>query len=568
MIIVAALSVLERRPPPRRARPRGRDLDAATAALAAARVANRASCHDYAEVLRALPGSQWKRSLALLGEMRSDGIKLDSAGLTAAIQSQARGYNWRSAMGLLRNTFATEVAKPNAIHYNVAVGACAAAGRWEEAVQLLRELADVADGAPPRRAHAGAGASPEARAFTMGIEACGKAGQPAAALELLGVMRRVTPPDVVAYNAAIKAMVDSEQAKGLLREMKEHGVPFNRATYTNLIHVLGAARQTGQALAVLDRMPTPDAVAYNAAISACAATGAWEEAIGLLGRMEGAGVAPTVVSYASALGACANGSRPLRGAALFRLMRWRGVRPDAVATSAAITAATRGGRPAAALALFETMRGEGDLKADAVMYNAALHACAVGGDGRAALRLHREMRAEGVAPNDVTYSALLQALWDQPEATVLLEEAMGASSTFRRALRATPASGWLLDLHTFSPGAAVALALWLLSRLCKLETQGAPLPPAVRIVTGWGRHTPSWRGDRAAVRRAVTAALRVCGVPTVAAEGHVEIDVTKLGAWVESAVASGVIRGYFEKEDLWVLDVEGLAAKMEGLEGE
>ena len=90
----------------------------------------------------------------------------------------------------------------------------------------------------------------------------------------------MTPPDVVAYNAAIKAMVDSEQAKGLLREMKEHGVPFNRATYTNLIHVLGAARQTGQALAVLDRMPTPDAVAYNAAISACAATGAWEERLG------------------------------------------------------------------------------------------------------------------------------------------------------------------------------------------------------------------------------------------------------------------------------------------------
>ena len=157
----------------------------------------------------------------------------------------------------------------------------------EEAVQLLRELADVADGAPPRRATP-ARASPEARR-SDGIEACGKAGQPAAALELLAVMRRVTPPDVVAYNAAIKAMVDSEQAKGLLREMKEHGVAFNRATYTNLIHVLGAARQTGQALAVLDRMPTPDAVAYNAAISACAATGAWEEAIGLLGRMEGAG---------------------------------------------------------------------------------------------------------------------------------------------------------------------------------------------------------------------------------------------------------------------------------------
>ena len=183
--------------------------------------------------------------------------------------------------------------------------------------QLLRELADVADGTPPRRAHAGAGASPEARAFTMGIEACGKAGQAAAALELLGVMRRVTPPDVVAYNAAIKAMVDSEQAKGLLHEMKEHGVPFNRATYTNLIHVLGAARQTLQALAVLDRMPTPDAVAYNAAISACAATGAWEELrSGCWGgwrdrRRADGGV---VRERARRL---RQRSRPLRGAALF-----------------------------------------------------------------------------------------------------------------------------------------------------------------------------------------------------------------------------------------------------------
>ena len=213
-LIVAALSVLERRPPPRRARPRGRDLGAATAALDAARVAKRASCHDYAEVLRALPGSQWKRSLALLGEMRSDGIKLDSAGLTAAIQSQARSYNWRSAMGLLRNTFATEVAKPNAIHYNVAVGACAAA---------------VAGGGGPAAARAGGRGGRRAAAARArrrrrvargarvhdGGSRRGEGGQPAAALELLGVMRRVTPPDVVAYNAAIKAMVDSEQAKGL-----------------------------------------------------------------------------------------------------------------------------------------------------------------------------------------------------------------------------------------------------------------------------------------------------------------------------------------------------------------
>ena len=84
-------------------------------------------------------------------------------------------------------------------------------------------------------------------------------------------------------------------------------------------------------------------------------------------------------------------------------------------------------------------------------------------------------------------------------------------------------------------------------------------------MTGWGRRTPSWRGDRAAVRRAGDGALRVCGVPTVAAEGHVEIDVTKLASTSRPS-RRAAIRGYFEKEDLWVLDVEGLAAKLEGLE--
>ena len=50
-------------------------------------------------------------------------------------------------------------------------------------------------------------------------------------------------------------------------------------------------------------------LADNAAISACASCGEWEQAVSLLAVMAKEGVPPVTVSYSAAITACANAGR-------------------------------------------------------------------------------------------------------------------------------------------------------------------------------------------------------------------------------------------------------------------
>jgi len=194
---------------------------------------------------------------------------------------------------------------------------------------------------------------------------------------------------------------------------------------------------------------------------------------------------------------------------------------------------------------------------------------------RHAARLRLLMRREGVRPTAISHSIMLQSLWHQSEHAVeILDEAMVQHAAFQRCLRTDPRSGgWTLDLHTFSPGAAVALMLWVLSLAIKLHVRGQPLPTACTLITGWGKHSTAPRGgrERSAVRGAVLEALRICRVPLVAEQsachgglrepnpGLVEVNMLEFSRWVESAIGSGLIRGYFEDGDRLLIDVSSWA---------
>lgn len=62
--------------------------------------------------------------------------------------------------------------KPNVISYGAAISACCAKGRWERAIELLREMSD-------------AGVPPNTITFSAAISACEKAGRWEKALQLL-----------------------------------------------------------------------------------------------------------------------------------------------------------------------------------------------------------------------------------------------------------------------------------------------------------------------------------------------------------------------------------------------
>ena len=202
------------------------------------------------------------------------------------------------------------------------------------------------------------------------------------------------------------------------------------------------------------------------------------------------------------------------------------------------------------------------------------------------------MRKEGVRANDVTYSVLFQSLWHSQEATALMDEAMQRKhGTFARCLTVATvaaASGgserreeWTLDLHLFSPGAAVAMTLWVLSQLTKRETVGHSPPPArVVFITGWGKsHSSNYQlvgRRRGAVRDAVLALLRICEVPIVQRStpespsprgmgssprarsnpGEVEIDMAMMGRWIRGAIECGLVRGWFGLDERFIIDLD------------
>lgn len=482
----------------------------------------------------------------------------DAWTLNQRLSKLSHSRMWREALQLVSEESVQRCLDDK--HVNVVVSACARAGRWREALELLDRL----DGATV----SARGASPAARAYTVAISACGRVGEWQTAVGLLEHMRALgQPPDTVTYNAVLAAMAKAGEPvrmAHLLEEMSERGVPPDTTSYTTAIDGLGRAGQVSDALRLFEQMREsgvePDEVAYNTAITACAGGGSWSEALGLLRQMSQAKLPPSAKSFCAAMAACNNGKQWDMSLALFGAMRKHKVRLDAAAFSAAITAGSRAGKVDEALALFDELGSAADL----VAYNTALHACALGGRWRHALELRRRMDAAAVVADDVTFSLLLQCLWDREEATALLEEAM-TLSTFGRCLRVVDDGSWVLDLHRFSPGAAVAMTLWLLSRLCKtaLTPNTLGLPPRVRIVTGWGRHAPRWRDSQSqTVRAAVAATLDACGVPTAArarrptqGDGHIDLQMSALHRWVETSIASGLIKGCFEREDLWVLDL-------------
>jgi pentatricopeptide repeat protein len=133
-------------------------------------------------------------------------------------------------------------------------------------------------------------------------------------------------------------------------------------------------------------MPTGATITYNAALAACERAGEWETALQLLLRMSGDGVPRDADTYGIAISACARaGGRGAyaRATELYaRMSALDRLRPSSIATNALIGAQARGGTPAARASSLGTFRqmcvaaceGKGPVP-DSVTLNQVLDAC-------------------------------------------------------------------------------------------------------------------------------------------------------------------------------------------------
>jgi len=199
-----------------------------------------------------------------------------------------------------------------------------------------------------------------------------------------------------------------------------------------------------------ERGVEPNAISFNAAISACASGGGqWEKAVQLIDEMRQNGLEPDVISFSAAISACEKG----------------------------------GGQWEKAIQLLAEMQRNG-VAPDVISFSAAISACEKGGEWNKALELLGEMRQCGVEPNDISYNAVIESLEKMQRNEEADEAYMDAVK------RGFYVDFWRdqegkLDLHTASEAIArVVLRAWM----DDLKS-GDRKPANLIIVTGRGNNS-------------------------------------------------------------------------------
>jgi len=107
---------------------------------------------------------------------------------------------WKRALALLKEIKDNGI-QPDVYSYSSAISACGSAGRYEEAIDLIKMMREN-------------GVQPNAIAYTGAISACARCGEWAPAMQLFIDMKADgIQCDVVAYNAIISALSNGNKAK-------------------------------------------------------------------------------------------------------------------------------------------------------------------------------------------------------------------------------------------------------------------------------------------------------------------------------------------------------------------
>jgi pentatricopeptide repeat domain-containing protein 1 len=230
------------------------------------------------------------------------------------------------------------------------------------------------------------------------IHACVKAKQPETALEIFEDMQEQgLEGDSITYNSLISALERSEQPKRALevfQSMLQNGLTPNYCTYAALFFDGEDRVQPKFALDVFQNMlnegALPNSVAYEAIVSRIDATNPWHNhspraiAKALRGTDGSDGSddtwSTTSINFDEMVNACEQSDLTMHAVDLAKA-----VMPHELVS-----------------------RGHSNRIADVIAYNALISACTSGNQPQNILKVFQVMREQGVAPDAITYEALMK----------------------------------------------------------------------------------------------------------------------------------------------------------------
>lgn len=161
---------------------------------------------------------------------------------------------------------------------------------------------------------------------------------------------------------------------------------------------------TGCAKKIFDEVMRRDVVLYNCMVDNCAKGGKVEEAMGLVDRMRQEGVRPNTGTLVTVLSACGTSGAIAAGCRIHDLALELGLELDTALGTALMDMYFKCGYPNEAHVVFYAMRDR-----DVMTWTAIIMGLGVNGQSDAALSQFRAMARDGVAPNEVTFLAVLNA---------------------------------------------------------------------------------------------------------------------------------------------------------------
>lgn len=340
---------------------------------------------------------------------------INVVGYNAALSACARAGEWQSAVQLLENmTSPNSLVVPDQVTYGTILAACESSQQWQLVLTYAEEMQSrhlPLDG----------------MSLTSCLKACQQLGFAQKALEYLEQMKHLSPGQQ-------ERMTQGRHYKGARPVLQGPDSVAYRLAISACAR--GGAWQDG--ILLLQEMPCPDVVAYTAAITGCEYAGEWKRAFELLEQMRNSSVQPNQVTMAAVIGACAVASMNLvksgqedaanvpkqKALQLLNVMKKDAgvVDPNIVVYNAAIRACGEALDLSSALNLLQEIKQEAQLEPTVVTFGSLMTACERVGNLEAASQVFKQMRNAGMEANEIVYGAAISTCRKagDPERALLL----------------------------------------------------------------------------------------------------------------------------------------------------
>ncbi|CAM0955651.1 unnamed protein product [Alopecurus aequalis] len=350
-------------------------------------------------------------ALAVLKVMAADGVAPDTVACTVLVGVYAcHLQQFDAAYEVVRWMTGNGLA-PDVVTYSTLIRGLCSAGRVAEALGVLDLMLEE-------------GCLPNAHTYTPIMHAYCTAGMIHEAKKLLDSMIAAgCAPSTATYNVLIKALCKIgafKEVEVLLEESSSKGWMPDTITYSTYMDGLCRSGRVEKSFALVDRMLSnglhPNEVTLNILLDGiCRSSTAWAAKC-LLECSAELGWDASVVNYNTVMRRLCDERRWLSVVKMFTDMSKKGIAPNSWTFNIVVHSLCKLGKLQNALCLM----GSKEFVADVVTYNTLIrHLSLLGKSNEVYLLLH-DMLEESVAPNETTYSLVIDCLCREEKFLVAL----------------------------------------------------------------------------------------------------------------------------------------------------